>query len=128
VLVPDPTTRALARRYRFYIAVSRRERRLRLFEHLKLARTYVIAVGRIGLETPGGLYRIDDKQVNPSWHVPRSAWADALAGRVIPPGPDDPLKPRWMGFTAGPASTAPTISPRSAPPPRTAVSVCRYRT
>ena len=101
MLVPDPTTRALARRYRFYIAVSRRERRLRLFEHLKLARAYVIAVGRIGLETPGGLYRIDDKQVNPSWHVPKSAWAGSLAGRVIPPGPADPLKARWMGFYDG---------------------------
>ena len=101
VLVPSPTTRALARRYRYYIAVSRRERRLRLFEQLSLAETYVIAVGRIGLETPAGLYRIDDKQVNPSWHVPRSPWAGALAGRVIPPGPDDPLKARWMGFHDG---------------------------
>jgi lipoprotein-anchoring transpeptidase ErfK/SrfK len=96
-----PTTAALERRYRYYIAVSRGERRLRLFEQLKLAKTYVIAVGRIGLETPAGLYRIDDKQVNPSWHVPRSSWAGALAGRVIPPGPDDPLKARWMGFYDG---------------------------
>ena len=100
-LVPNPTTGALARRYRSYIAVSRSERRLRLFEHLKLVKTYVIAVGRIGLETPAGLYRTDDKQVDPSWHVPHSAWAGALAGRVIPPGPDDPLKARWMGFYDG---------------------------
>jgi len=54
-----------------------------------------------GLETPAGLYHIQDKEVNPSWHVPNSAWAGALAGRVIPPGPDDPIKARWMGVAAG---------------------------
>ena len=101
VLVPRSTTAALERGYRYYIAVSRDERRLRLFEHLRLVKTYVIAVGRIGLETPAGLYRIDDKQVDPSWHVPNSTWAGALAGRVIPPGPDDPLKARWLGFYDG---------------------------
>ena len=46
-------------------------------------------------------YHIQDKQVNPSWHVPNSAWAGSLAGRVIPPGPDDPIKARWMGVAAG---------------------------
>jgi lipoprotein-anchoring transpeptidase ErfK/SrfK len=40
-------------------------------------------------------------QVNPSWHVPNSSWAGSLAGRVIPPGPDDPLKARWLGFNGG---------------------------
>jgi hypothetical protein len=101
VLVPKPTTQALERSYRYFISISRGERRLRLFEHLRLVKTYVIAVGRVGLETPAGLYRIGDKQVNPSWHVPQSAWAGSLAGKVIPPGPDDPLKARWMGFYDG---------------------------
>jgi lipoprotein-anchoring transpeptidase ErfK/SrfK len=54
-----------------------------------------------GLETPAGLYHIQDKQVNPSWHVPNSAWAGDLAGKVIPPGPQDPIKARWMGFNGG---------------------------
>jgi lipoprotein-anchoring transpeptidase ErfK/SrfK len=54
-----------------------------------------------GLETPAGLYKIQDKQVNPSWHVPNSPWAGKLAGKVIPPGPDDPIKARWMGFNGG---------------------------
>ena len=39
--------------------------------------------------------------MNPSWHVPNSAWAGELAGRIIPPGPDDPIKSRWMGFWNG---------------------------
>jgi hypothetical protein len=100
-LVPSPTTATLARRYETFLTVSRGERRLRLFRGLKLAKTYVIAVGQQGLETPAGVYEIDDKQIDPWWHVPNSAWAGSLAGRVIPPGPDDPLKARWMGFYNG---------------------------
>ena len=74
---------------------------LRLWEHLKLAKSYTVAVGQEGLETPEGLYHIQEKQVNPSWHVPNSAWAGDLAGQVIPPGPADPIKARWMGIYEG---------------------------
>jgi L,D-transpeptidase catalytic domain/Putative peptidoglycan binding domain len=91
----------LSRRYSTYILVSRETYTLRLFKHLKLVKTYRIAVGRIGLETPAGEYTINDKQINPSWHVPLSSWAGDLAGRVIPPGPDDPIKARWLGFFDG---------------------------
>jgi lipoprotein-anchoring transpeptidase ErfK/SrfK len=55
----------------------------------------------VGLETPAGQYHIDDKQVDPSWDVPNSPWAGSLAGKVIPPGPADPLKARWMGIYNG---------------------------
>lgn len=91
----------LSRRYSTYILVSRETFTLRLFKRLKLVKTYRIAVGRIGLETPAGEYTIDDKQINPSWHVPLSSWAGDLAGRIIPPGPDDPIKARWLGFFDG---------------------------
>jgi hypothetical protein len=100
-LVPHPTTAGLARSHRYFITVSRGERRLRLFVRLKLVKTYLIAVGQAGLETPAGVYRINDKQVDPSWHVPNSPWAGSLAGMVIPPGPADPLKARWLGFYNG---------------------------
>jgi hypothetical protein len=91
----------LTRRYGTYILVSRETFTLRLYKRLKLVKTYRIAVGRAGLETPAGEYTIDDKQINPSWHVPLSSWAGDLAGRVIPPGPDDPIKARWLGFYNG---------------------------
>jgi len=100
-VVPHPSTAELAHQYSTFLAVSRGERRLRLFKGLKLVKTYVIAVGQQGLETPAGVYEINDKQIDPSWHVPKSPWAGALAGRIIPPGPDDPLKARWMGFYNG---------------------------
>ncbi|HEX7526766.1 MAG TPA: L,D-transpeptidase family protein [Gaiellaceae bacterium] len=98
---PRWSTESLAKRYPTFILVDRETFTLRLFKHLKLVRTFRIAVGRAGLETPAGLYRIDNKQVNPSWHVPLSAWAGDLAGRIIPPGPGDPIKSRWLGFWDG---------------------------
>jgi lipoprotein-anchoring transpeptidase ErfK/SrfK len=101
VVEPRVTTKQLPRKYPAFITVSRETYTLRLFRGLKLAKTYRIAVGRAGLETPAGLYRIYDKQVNPWWHVPNSPWAGELAGRVIPPGPADPIKARWLGFYNG---------------------------
>jgi hypothetical protein len=98
---PKLTAAKLRKRYPAYLLICRSCFQLRLYVHLKLKRVYRIAVGQQGLETPAGLYEIDDKQVNPWWHVPKSAWAGALAGRIIPPGPEDPIKARWMGFYNG---------------------------
>jgi len=98
---PEVTTDELAQRYPVYLTIDRAGFALRLWKNLELAKTYTIAVGQAGLETPAGEYTIDDKQVNPSWYVPDSAWAGDLAGQVIPPGPQDPLKARWMGFYSG---------------------------
>ena len=100
-LKPEVTTDQLAEKYPVYITIDRGNFELRLWRNLKVAKTYTIAVGQAGLETPAGTYSIDDKQVNPSWYVPDSAWAGDLAGKVIPPGPQDPLKARWMGFYNG---------------------------
>jgi hypothetical protein len=99
--LPKISTAQLAKKVPVYLTICRSCFELRLWVHLKLRKVYRIAVGRQGLETPAGVYTIDDKQVNPSWHVPKSAWAGPLAGRVIPPGPDDPIKARWMGFYNG---------------------------
>ena len=98
---PETTTAELAKKYSHVITVSREEKRLRLFEGLRLVKTYTIAVGQVAYATPTGLYKIQNKAINPAWHVPRSAWAGSLAGRIIPPGPDNPIKARWMGFYNG---------------------------
>jgi lipoprotein-anchoring transpeptidase ErfK/SrfK len=99
---PKVTTRELADRYGTVLIVQRSAFRLRLYKHLKLARTYPIAVGQVGLETPAGQYSIANKAVNPAWHVPNSAWAGALAGKVIPgDDPSNPIKARWLGIYGG---------------------------
>ncbi len=98
---PRVTVAFLRRRYPSFITIDRAAFRLRAYSHLKLVRSYSIAVGQVGLQTPAGLYHIQDKVVNPSWLVPFSAWTGSLAGRLIPPGPDDPLKARWLGIFNG---------------------------
>ena len=98
---PEVTTKDLPQAYPRYIYIDRGGFTLRFFDHLKLVKSYTIAVGQQGLETPAGLYHALDKQVDPSWHVPNSAWAGSLAGQVIPPGPADPLKARWIGIFDG---------------------------
>jgi lipoprotein-anchoring transpeptidase ErfK/SrfK len=100
-ITPKVTTAELADKYPSIITVDRGTHRLRLFKDLKLAKTYPIAVGQAGLETPAGQYTIQNMVENPSWHVPDSPWAGDLAGRVIPPGPDNPIKARWMGIYDG---------------------------
>ena len=98
---PKVTTAQLPARYPAYIVIDRTHFQLRLYRHLKLARSFPIAVGMQGLETPAGLYDVQWKQVNPPWLVPNSAWAGSLAGRTIPPGPQDPLKARFLAFNGG---------------------------
>lgn len=98
---PKVTTAQLASKYPAYIVIDRNSFRLRFYSHLKLERTYEIAVGMEGLETPAGLHKIEWEQVDPPWYVPKKAWAGALAGTVVPPGPGDPLKARFMSFEGG---------------------------
>jgi lipoprotein-anchoring transpeptidase ErfK/SrfK len=98
---PAVSTAQLAAHYPAYIVINRGAFRLQFYSHLKLAKTYEIAVGMEGLETPAGLHKIEWEQVNPPWYVPKKAWAGALAGTVVPPGPSDPLKARFMSFEGG---------------------------
>jgi lipoprotein-anchoring transpeptidase ErfK/SrfK len=103
VAVKAPVTyKVLQRRNPRIITIDRNGFRLRLFRNLRIWKSYPIAVGMAGLETPAGTYNIQNKQVDPAWHVPNSAWAGSLAGQVIPGGaPDNPLKARWLGIANG---------------------------
>ncbi len=98
---PDVTGGEVASDYPSYLTLDRSSFTLRLWEDLKLAKTYTVAVGQEGLETPEGLYSIQEKQENPTWNVPNSSWAGSLAGQSIPPGPSNPIKARWMGIYEG---------------------------
>ncbi len=101
VVKPKVTTANLASKYPAYIVIDRSAFTLRFYHRLKLEHSYEIAVGMEGLETPPGLHHIEWKQVDPPWLVPNKAWAGSLAGTVVPPGPADPLKARFMSFEGG---------------------------
>ncbi len=98
---PKVSTDQVASQYPSYLTLDRAAFALRLWDHLKLAKSYSVAVGQAGLETPEGLYHIESKEVNPTWHVPESSWAGSLAGTDVPPGPSNPIKARWMGIFNG---------------------------
>jgi len=99
---PNVTFANLSRVYNTVLTIDRDNFKLRLFKGLKFRKSYGIAVGMAGLDTPAGRYAIQNKQVNPAWHVPNSAWAGSLAGQVIPGGaPNNPLRARWLGIANG---------------------------
>lgn len=100
-VAPEVTGDEVAAQYPTYLTLDRASYTLSLWKDLKLVKTYTVAVGQEGLETPEGLYHIQDKQVEPTWNVPNSTWAGSLAGQSIPPGPSNPLKARWMGIFEG---------------------------
>jgi lipoprotein-anchoring transpeptidase ErfK/SrfK len=102
VVQPKVSTKQLAAKYPAVLIVDRDSFKLTLYKNLKKAKTYGIAVGQVGLDTPAGLYNIQNKAVNPAWHVPNSDWAGDLAGKVIAgDDPSNPIKARWMGIYDG---------------------------
>lgn len=98
---PETTLDDLAERHPHYIVIDRENFRLRYFQDLEREAVYRISVGDVGHRTPSGIYDISNKAVNPTWHVPDSEWAGDLAGETIPPGPDNPIKSRWLGIEDG---------------------------
>lgn len=99
---PSVTNTGLRNQYGTLLTIDRQTFTLRVFKKLKLSKTYKIAVGAAGHDTPAGMYSITSKQVNPAWYVPNSDWAGSLQGQVIPGGaPNNPLKARWLGLRDG---------------------------
>ena len=98
---PEVTKDDLAAQYPTYILVDRANFKLHFYRDLKLVKSYTVAIGAQGFATPAGLYDVQSKQVDPTWYVPEEDWAGKLAGTTVPPGPDNPLKARGMGFNGG---------------------------
>ena len=68
------------------ITIEQKNFKLRLFKHLKVVKTYKVAVGQPQYPTPRGRFSITSKQVNPVWSVPNSPWAGELAGTTVTGG------------------------------------------
>ena len=103
VVKPKVSTQQIAAKYPAVLYINRSAFQLTLYKNLKAVKTYGIAVGQIGLETPAGLYHIQNKAVNPAWTMPNSSWVPAKdRGKIIPGGtPENPLKARWLGIFDG---------------------------
>jgi len=58
--------------------------------------TYPISIGRMDWETPLGMTKVISKVRNPAWYPPESVREEHAAdgrplGKIVPPGPDNPL-------------------------------------
>ncbi len=67
------------------------DRRVYVYRGDEAVASYPVAIGRSGWETPKGSYEVIQMTKDPAWLHP---WE----GYVIPPGPNNPLGPRWIGF------------------------------
>ncbi len=97
---PLPVTRVAptVSRIGSVVVVDRSRFRLRVFVGERRLRSFTVAIGQATYPTPGGAFRIIQKQVNPTWFPPSSPWAKGLG--PIPAGPGNPLGTRWMGTSA----------------------------
>lgn len=67
------------------------DRQVDLYQGEEVAVSYPIAIGKSGWETPTGTFAVLRKTIDPAWRHP-------FTGEVVPPGPDNPLGVRWIGF------------------------------
>ena len=103
VVRPKVSTEQFAQRYPAVVIVNRPSFTLSLYRNLKFAKSYRVAIGKVGVETPTGLYHVQNKAIDPAWTMPDSDWVKPKdRGKVIPGGtPENPLKARWLGIFDG---------------------------
>lgn len=67
------------------------ERRVYVYDQDQVINSYPIAIGRTGWDTPTGKFKVIQMLREPVWEHP-------FTGELVPPGPDNPLGSRWIGF------------------------------
>jgi lipoprotein-anchoring transpeptidase ErfK/SrfK len=80
------------------VVIYRGSNVLHLYRGARPWRTIQVATGQAIYPTPLGSWHVVDKQRNPWWIPPNSAWAKGE--KPVPPGPGNPLGTRWMGLDA----------------------------
>jgi lipoprotein-anchoring transpeptidase ErfK/SrfK len=84
--LPSPEAEA-----KLHLVISLAERRVYVYDRDKVRTSFPVAIGRGGWETPTGKFQVMEKIVDPAWQHP-------FTGEVAPPGADNPLGSRWIGF------------------------------
>ncbi len=72
------------------IVISLEDRKLALVEDGKVIKTYPVAVGKPSTPSPVGTFTIERRVANPTY---------SHDGRIVPPGPNNPVGSRWMGLS-----------------------------
>jgi L,D-transpeptidase ErfK/SrfK len=79
------------------------ERRVYVYRDRKLLASYPVAIGRPGYETPIGTFEVTRMVIDPAWTFPdiidsTTGVRHTRVGEFIPPGIENPLGSRWIGF------------------------------
>ena len=72
------------------IVVSLEDRKLALIEDGIVRKIYTVAVGKPTTPSPVGSFTIERRVANPTY---------SHEGRIVPPGPQNPVGSRWMGLS-----------------------------
>jgi lipoprotein-anchoring transpeptidase ErfK/SrfK len=73
------------------VVVDLSDRRVYVSRKDVVIASYPTGIGKDGWETPIGTFRVEHKELHPSWEHP-------ITGKVFPAGADSPLGERWIGF------------------------------
>jgi hypothetical protein len=72
------------------IVVSLEDRKLALVEDGQVKKVYPVAVGKPTTPSPTGTFLIERRVMNPTY---------SHNGKIVPPGPGNPVGTRWMGLS-----------------------------
>ena len=90
IINTNPSSDLVTQPIRLKISLSRRQ--VTLYRENTPIKSYPIAVGRKGWETPTGNFEVTQMIQNPKWINP-------ITGKAIPGGdPENPLGRYWIGF------------------------------
>ena len=73
------------------LVLHRSKRQVVVIEDGRELRRFPVAVGMPGWETPLGRFQVIEMAPDPVWKHP-------VSGKLYPPGPNNPLGSRWIGF------------------------------
>ncbi|NEO87588.1 MAG: L,D-transpeptidase [Spirulina sp. SIO3F2] len=74
-----------------HLVLDLSDRQVYLYLNGEQIAAYPVAVGRAGWETPIGEFEVFQRVANPIWQHP-------FTEEIVPPGPENPLGARWLGF------------------------------
>jgi lipoprotein-anchoring transpeptidase ErfK/SrfK len=86
------------------IVVSLQDRKLALLEDGQVKKVYPVSVGKPSSPSPVGTFVIERRVMNPTY---------AHKGKLVPPGPGNPVGSRWMGLSIRGYGIHGTNEPRS---------------
>jgi L,D-transpeptidase ErfK/SrfK len=89
VILAAATTEAFAEDAQRRLVVSIPDRKIALIEDGRVVKVFPVAVGKQSTPSPTGSFHIASHVQHPTWYQP---------GKVVGPGPANPLGTRWMGI------------------------------